>query len=530
MDAEQLLELLKTKPTISDGLDTMQLVEGQVEFENVSFSYDKQRKVVQDFTFCVQPGQTVALVGETGGGKSTILKLLFRFYDVTKGRILIDGQDIRTVTLSSLRERIGVVPQDPDLFNDTIMGNLKFAKLDATDEEVVEACKAAAIHDKILTFSDGYQAMVGERGVRLSGGEKQRIAIARAILKDPKIILLDEATSAVDTETESKIQDAFNMLSKGRTTFIIAHRLSTVVDADHIIVVNNGIIEEQGPPGKLLVAKGQYYNLWSKQMSRRVGSVSEDSTAIGTPLLNDSAPCTTSESAKNESLVDEKSADTSRQSQIPSSSCGKIFRPEAPEFVPQHQQKATASENEVGREGDVPTHDECSSRRDCVRCEGGHQIRDDIGAKDDEQNAESRFKRVRSKRRKYSKSEPIGSSQPSREDGAGQVQGELTDAEHRASNRGAFWKIPASSTPPAGYVAMGILSKQRRRRQRHWRNRSHDTSETSVTHSCSQETTSSSTAGGTPIMRSESTPRIATPTRSPTEASGASAIRSEGTS
>ena len=207
----------------------------------------------------------MALVGETGGGKSTILKLLLRFYDVTHGSISIDGQDIRTVTLASLRESIGVVPQDPSLFNDTVMKNVRYSRLEATDEEVMAACKAAAVHDKIMTFTNGYATKVGENGVKLSGGELQRVAIARAILKDPKIMLLDEATSSVDTETEVHIQQALERLTEGRTTFIVAHRLSTVMNADLMLVIKDGAIVEQGSPKELLKAKGKYYDLWSKQ-------------------------------------------------------------------------------------------------------------------------------------------------------------------------------------------------------------------------------------------------------------------------
>jgi ABC-type multidrug transport system ATPase subunit len=223
-------------------------------------------------TLHVEAGQTIALVGETGGGKSTILKLLFRFYDVTGGQITIDGQDVRDVTLESLRENIGVVPQDPSLFNQTILDNLRYAKLDATDEEIQSACKAVALHEKIMSFTKGYDTKVGERGVKMSGGELQRMAIARAMLMDPKILLLDEATSSVDSETESQIQASLKTLCAGRTTFVIAHRLSTIVDADMVVVINSGQIVEKGTHADLLKTKGPYHKLWARQLKRQKGN------------------------------------------------------------------------------------------------------------------------------------------------------------------------------------------------------------------------------------------------------------------
>lgn len=224
MDAERLLELFQTKPTIKDDPEAkpLKLVSGEVVFKNVSFAYDERKPTLKNVSFVVPSGKTVALVGETGGGKTTILKLIDRFYDCNTGGISIDGQDIRDVTLESLRASIGVVPQDPLMFHDSVMNNIRYARLTASDEEVYEACRAAAIHDKIMAFPDGYKSKVGDRGVKLSGGEKQRVAIARAILKDPEIILLDEATSAVDTETEFHIQEGFRKLCKDRTTFIVA--------------------------------------------------------------------------------------------------------------------------------------------------------------------------------------------------------------------------------------------------------------------------------------------------------------------
>ncbi|KAL2168113.1 hypothetical protein VTG60DRAFT_377 [Thermothelomyces hinnuleus] len=268
LQAEQLLEILQTKPTVlsKEGAPPLHFTSGEVRFDHVYFSYDNKKEILKDINFTATPGMTVAFVGATGAGKSTILKLLDRFYDVSKGSIKIDGQDIRDVDLYSLRAQIGVVPQAPILFDDTIMNNVRYAKLTATDEEVYEACKAASIHEQILNFSDGYQTKVGERGVKLSGGELQRVAIARAILKRPSIVLLDEATSAVDTETEQRIQEALRTLCEGRTTFIVAHRLSTIMNADRIIVVTGGEIVEQGSHEELIRADGKYAELWSKQI------------------------------------------------------------------------------------------------------------------------------------------------------------------------------------------------------------------------------------------------------------------------
>ncbi|KAE9376692.1 hypothetical protein N431DRAFT_330918 [Stipitochalara longipes BDJ] len=268
MDAERLLELFQTKPTITDmpNAKPLKFGKGLVKFDRVSFAYDERKPTLKDVSFEVPPGKTVAIVGETGGGKSTILKLIDRFYDVKSGSISIDSQDIRDVCLESLREKIGVVPQDPMLFNDSIMNNIRYARITASDKEVYEACKAAAVHEKIMSFPDGYNSKVGDRGVKLSGGEKQRVAIARAILKQPEIILLDEATSAVDTETEQLIQEGFKTLCNGRTTFIVAHRLSTIMKADHILVLMNGEIVEEGSHNDLIHKKGKYHDLWSKQI------------------------------------------------------------------------------------------------------------------------------------------------------------------------------------------------------------------------------------------------------------------------
>ncbi|GAB7339523.1 hypothetical protein MBLNU457_6137t1 [Dothideomycetes sp. NU457] len=270
IDAERLLELLRTKPTVADAPDAKPLVikEGVIEFKDVAFSYDPRKPTIKDISFTAKAGSTIALVGETGGGKSTILKLVYRYYDITSGSITIDGQDIRSVTLDSLRNAFGMVPQDAALFNISIMDNIRYARLEATDEEVYTACRKAAIHDKILSFPDGYKATVGERGVKLSGGELQRVAIARAILRDPAIVMLDEATSMIDAETEAKIQEAFKSLTKDRTTFVVAHRLSTIQNADLILVVQDGEVIQRGTHEELFAQKGKYHDLWSKQMSK----------------------------------------------------------------------------------------------------------------------------------------------------------------------------------------------------------------------------------------------------------------------
>lgn len=272
IDAERLLQLLNTKSSVQDkeNAKDLEVGPGKVEFINVDFAYDDRKQTLHDINFTAESGKTIAFVGETGGGKSTTLKLLFRFYDVKSGRIEIDGQDIRDVSLESLRESLGVVPQDPSLFNQSIRDNVRYARLDATDEEIEEACKAAAVHDKIMTFPEKYDSKVGERGVKLSGGELQRVAIARVLLKGPKIVLLDEATSAVDSSTETQIQDAFRKLSEGRTTFVIAHRLSTIMDADLILVIDQGKIVQRGTHTELLTQEdGKYKELWTKQTEKR---------------------------------------------------------------------------------------------------------------------------------------------------------------------------------------------------------------------------------------------------------------------
>ncbi len=237
----------------------------EVRFENVDFAYDPERKILKGVDFTVPAGRMVAIVGPSGAGKSTISRLLFRFYDATSGRILIDGQDIRDVTQDSVRQAIGIVPQDTVLFNDSIRYNIRYGRPDATDAEVEEAACMAQIHDFIESLPEGYDSQVGERGLKLSGGEKQRVAIARTLLKNPPILLLDEATSALDTHTEKEIQASLSIVSRDRTSLVIAHRLSTVVDADEIIVLDHGKICERGTHRELLAKNGAYAAMWQRQ-------------------------------------------------------------------------------------------------------------------------------------------------------------------------------------------------------------------------------------------------------------------------
>ncbi|KAH8723005.1 hypothetical protein GQ44DRAFT_711194 [Phaeosphaeriaceae sp. PMI808] len=289
IDAERLLQLLNTKATVADQEDAQELVvkEGAVEFKDAEFAYDPRKPIIKGVSLKAGGGQTIAFVGETGGGKSTMLKLLFRFYDVTGGSIMIDGQDLRSVSQSSLREALGLVPQDPVLFNQTILQNIRYARLEATDAEIKDACRAAAIHDDIESFPEKYNSKVGERGVRLSGGQLQRIAIARVLLKNPKIVLLDEATSAIDSAIEEQIQTAFRKLSKGRTTFVIAHRLSTIVDADQILVVEKGEIIERGTHHELLEIGGKYAELWFKQTAGHLSAVNSKAPSTATSTRGD---------------------------------------------------------------------------------------------------------------------------------------------------------------------------------------------------------------------------------------------------
>jgi ATP-binding cassette subfamily B protein len=266
-DIERMMEVLEQNPEVADRPEASHLdvTGGSIRFEHVRFAYDPERIILKDVSFEVPAGKMVAIVGPSGAGKSTVGRLLLRFYDVTRGRITIDGQDIRDVTQSSLRSAIGVVPQDTVLFNDTIFYNIKYGRADATDEEVFAAAKLAQIDDFVRALPDGYDTMVGERGLKLSGGEKQRVAIARTILKAPPILLLDEATSALDSHTEKDIQDALDRVSRNRTTVVIAHRLSTIVHADTILVFEAGRVAEQGTHGELIARNGLYASLWARQ-------------------------------------------------------------------------------------------------------------------------------------------------------------------------------------------------------------------------------------------------------------------------
>ncbi|MFA5958530.1 ABC transporter ATP-binding protein/permease [Hyphomicrobium sp.] len=266
-DIERMMEVLEQNPEVADraGAKTLAISGGAIKFDHVWFGYDPERVILKDISFEVPAGKMVAIVGPSGAGKSTIGRLLLRFYDVTSGRILIDGQDLREVTQSSLREAIGVVPQDTVLFNDTIFYNIKYGRADATDEDVYAAAQLAQIDDFVRALPDGYNTMVGERGLKLSGGEKQRVAIARTILKAPPILLLDEATSALDSHTEKEIQDALDRVSRDRTTVVIAHRLSTIVHADMILVFEAGRVAEQGTHAELIAKNGLYASLWARQ-------------------------------------------------------------------------------------------------------------------------------------------------------------------------------------------------------------------------------------------------------------------------
>ena len=266
-DMEKMFELLEIDREIADAPDAkaLEVAGATVTFKDVEFGYDPRRPILKGVSFTVPAGRTVAIVGPSGAGKSTISRLLFRFYDPNSGAILIDGQDISTITQSSLRAAIGIVPQDTVLFNDTIFYNIAYGRPGASVEEVERAATLAHIHDFVLRLPDGYKSMVGERGLKLSGGEKQRVAIARTILKQPDILLFDEATSALDTHTEREIQANLREVSRGRTTLVIAHRLSTVIDADEIIVLEDGRIVERGRHADLLARRGAYAAMWTRQ-------------------------------------------------------------------------------------------------------------------------------------------------------------------------------------------------------------------------------------------------------------------------
>ncbi len=267
IDMEAMFKLLDTEAEIADAPDARPLIVtgGAVRFDHVDFAYDARRAILHDVSFTIPAGRKVAVVGHSGAGKSTLSRILYRFYDIGSGSVTIDGQDLRAVTQDSLRRAIGIVPQDTVLFNDTIGYNIGYGRANATQAQIEAAAKEAAIHDFIVGLPDGYNATVGERGLKLSGGEKQRVAIARTILKDPAILILDEATSALDSGTEAEIQDSLRAVGRGRTTLVIAHRLSTIADADEILVMAEGRIVERGTHGALLARGGVYAEMWALQ-------------------------------------------------------------------------------------------------------------------------------------------------------------------------------------------------------------------------------------------------------------------------
>jgi ATP-binding cassette subfamily B protein len=270
-DMAAMFDLLDTGAEVRDrpGAQPLEVRGGRVRFENVRFGYDDDRTILDGLDLEIAPGATVAVVGASGAGKSTLARLLFRFYDVGDGRITVDGQDLRDVTQGSLRAAIGIVPQDTVLFNDTVGYNIAYGREGASEAEIRRAARGAAIASFIEAQADGYDTRVGERGLKLSGGEKQRVAIARTLLKDPPILILDEATSALDSRTEAAILDTLDAASRGRTTLVIAHRLSTVVGADEIVVLDGGRVAERGSHAALLRANGLYAEMWNRQAAER---------------------------------------------------------------------------------------------------------------------------------------------------------------------------------------------------------------------------------------------------------------------
>ncbi|MCR0982896.1 ABCB family ABC transporter ATP-binding protein/permease [Roseomonas populi] len=290
VDMEAMFTLMREAREVSDrpGAPALPPGRGEVRFEDVRFGYGRNREILHGVSFTVPPGRMLAIVGPTGAGKSTISRLMFRFYDVWDGRVMIDGADIRDVTQESVRAAIGVVPQDTVLFNDTIAYNIAYGRPGASQEEIEQAARLAQVHDFVMRLPEGYQTRVGERGLKLSGGEKQRVAIARTILKDPRILILDEATSALDTRTEQEIQSALRGVARGRTTLVIAHRLSTVVEADEIIVLADGRIAERGTHAQLVAAEGIYAGMWRRQaqavaLAEAAAATREDAAPVPSP-------------------------------------------------------------------------------------------------------------------------------------------------------------------------------------------------------------------------------------------------------